>query len=301
MLHIIPDSSVIFRVGGLHVEVSSRSHPLLPETNPEYLPFLCTEQGIAGEGLLVDLRVGEISAVPTGRLLLEAGDSWVLRKREQHLVITPHPGPQGDPLAWEADIDQGRRYVRILCDPTLLVERDGVRRISSPFHYPLDQVVLMLALAGEGAIAHAAGVVLRGKGVILAGPSRAGKTTLSRLCASGGITVLSDDRVIIRRVGEEMRMFGTPWPGEGRFAENRSVPLAAIVFLTKGEENRLEPLPRASAVRRLLPVLSLPWFDQELANRSLDFCTELTARVSSHELIFRPDPGAVEAIEGACR
>ena len=96
-------------------------------------------------------------------------------------------------------------------------------------------------------------------------------------------------------------MFGTPWPGEGRFAENRSVPLAAIVFLTKGEENRLEPLQRASAVRRLLPVLSLPWFDQELANRSLDFCTELTARVSSHELIFRPDPGAVEAIEGACR
>jgi hypothetical protein len=301
VLDAFQPSRITYRVGGLPVGVCSPSHPLLPETNPEYLPFLSTEHASARDGILVDLRIGEIPAEPAGRVLLEAGDSWVLRERGLSLAIAPHPGHRGDPLAWEAEIDRGSRSVRILCAPSSLVERDGVRRLSSPFHYPLDQVVLMIALAGEGAIVHAAGVDLRGKGVILAGQSRAGKTTLSRLCASGGIPVLSDDRVIIRRVGDELRIFGTPWPGEGRFAENRSVPLAALVFLTKGDENRLKAIPRANAVRRLLPVLSLPWFDRELADLSLDFCTELTARVPAHELIFRPDAGAVCALEAVSR
>lgn len=301
VLDVFQPSRITYRIGGLPVVVCSHNHPLLPEVSPEYLPFLSTARASAGDGILVDLRIGEIPAEPAGRVLLEAGDSWVLRERGRNLVIAPHSGYRGEPPEWEAEIDRGRRSVRILCAPALLVDRDSMRQLASPFHYPLDQMVLMLALAGEGAVAHAAGVDLRGKGVILAGQSRAGKTTLSRLCAAGGIPVLSDDRVIIRRVGDELRIFGTPWPGEGRYAENRSVPLAALVFLTKGDENRLKAIPRASAVRRLLPVLSLPWFDRELADLALDFCTELTARIPAHELIFRPDAGAVGALEAASR
>ncbi len=295
------DRRVLFQIGGLNIEVSSQSLPVLPEANPEYFPFLSAADGTVGTGMRIMLDVGEIPVDPKGPTLFEAGDSWVLRKRDQGSTIAPHPSRQGCSPAWEADVDPSFRTIRILCGPEQLVDLRGVSHISSPFHYPLDQVLLMLALAGEGSVVHAAGVDLGGKGAILAGPSRAGKTTMSRLCASSGHPVLSDDRVIVRLVGKEFRIFGTPWPGEGRHAVNRSVPLAALVFLTKGDANRVETLSRGAAARRLLPVLSVPWFDRELAGRCLDFCTELTERVPAHELIFRPDTGAVHALEELLR
>lgn len=285
-----------FRIGGLPVSITCRDHPLLEELNPEYRPFLVESCLASEDRISVELLVGDVPASPRGRLLFEAGKSWTLRELSGNFIIVPRGTEAGATPAWEAEICRRRRTVRVICGRELLVESAGVTCLASPFHYPLDQMVLMLALAGEGTIVHAAGVDIGGRGVILAGPSRAGKTTISRLCAAAKITVLSDDRVIVRRSGDRLLIAGSPWPGEGRFAANLNLPLSALVFLSKGNTDSVSPLAAAAAMKRLLPVLSTPLFDRGLTERAIDFCQDLTARCPVYELTFRPATSAVQAL-----
>ena len=88
--------------------------------------------------------------------------------------------------------------------------------VSNPVHYPLDQLLLMYTLAQrEGALLHAAGVDIQGQGFIFPGKSGAGKSTLSRqLVVQKELEVLSDDRIVIRKIDGVFQAFGTPWPGD---------------------------------------------------------------------------------------
>ncbi len=73
-----------------------------------------------------------------------------------------------------------------------------------PLHYPLDELLMVHLLSrGLGVEVHAAGVVLPdGRGWLFVGVSGAGKSTLSRLWrAEPDVTVLSDERIVLRRGG----------------------------------------------------------------------------------------------------
>ena len=59
-----------------------------------------------------------------------------------------------------------------------------------------------------GFLGHAAGVVHAGKGVSLAGFSGAGKSTLALHLMSKGTTFVSNDRVMVEEVGDELVMYG---------------------------------------------------------------------------------------------
>ena len=194
----------------------------------------------------------------------------------------------------EATIYCSGRYAR----------RDPVRaEIHNPFCYPLDQILLMYALSQRGGgLIHASGVNLDGRGYIFAGRSGAGKSTLSRLLAASGCgTVLSDDRVALRAVGDGYQVYGTPWAGTEGIAVNERLPLHGIVFIQHGGENRLRPLEPKDIVRRLMPVTSVPWYDAPVMTQVLDFLDGLARGVKGYEFQFRPESSAVRIMEEAFR
>jgi hypothetical protein len=127
--------------------------------------------------------------------------------------------------------------------------RGGVQ--VDPIQYPLDQILLTLLLArNEGALLHGAGARWNGRCCLFRGPSGAGKSTISRrLAVRPDVEMLSDDRMIVRRGGDEFYAFGTPWPGDAGYAVNAGAPLQALCFLTKADACRLVPLPAAPARR----------------------------------------------------
>ncbi|MDH3446133.1 MAG: hypothetical protein OEN50_19575, partial [Deltaproteobacteria bacterium] len=111
-----------------------------------------------------------------------------------------------------------------------------------PLEYPLDELVLMHLLArGRGAEVHACGVVDDlGNGHLFIGQSGGGKTTMARLWEKQkGITILSDDRIVLREIENRIWMYGTPWHGEASLAEASRAPLKRIYFLRHGEKNAL--------------------------------------------------------------
>ena len=172
--------------------------------------------------------------------------------------------------------------------------------VFSPVRYPLDQLLLMNHLAPRGGvIVHATGLLLGSLALVLPGCSGAGKSTIARLFTEQGLgdSLLSDDRIIITACeGEEPTAWGTPWPGDARVALNRHSPLAGLLFLARAEVNELVRLTPSEGGRRLMPVITSPWYDPGRLPGVLDTCSGLVESIPCYELRFRMDSAAVDAV-----
>ena len=193
----------------------------------------------------------------------------------------------------------GSAEVSVACSPRFLATVDGAAALrSSHFAYPLDQILAMYLLGNRGILLHAAGALVGGRGMAFSGVSGAGKSTLTGLAAGRpGWEPLSDDRVIVR-VGEASpTLWGTPWSGEGQVAEHRSGEMAWLLFLEQGPTHEIRPLTPAQALPRLFQTASLPWYDAEYLEEALAACGRIVQTVPCGVLSFRPEIGAIQAVE----
>lgn len=162
----------------------------------------------------------------------------------------------------------------------------------------LELLVLNYLAQGRGAILHSCAVARDGRGVVFVGESGAGKSTLARLWAQEQrVTILSDDRAIVRKTGGAFRVYGTPWHGEAAFSSPLGVKLERIFFLRHGEKNAVRAWMGTAAVSHLLTCSFLPHWDAGGMAFSLEFLAELAAAVPCQELTFTPDRRAIELVE----
>ncbi len=173
------------------------------------------------------------------------------------------------------------------------------KKFFNPISYPLDQILLVRYLTDkQGALFHAAGINLYGKGYIFPGISGAGKSTLSKqFITDKGATILCDDRIIIRRISNEYRAYGTPWKSDGGTATNTNAPLAGIFFLKQGPQNSIRKIQKTVAVKRLMSIISIPWYDPRSISDLLDFCDNLLNDIPVYELTFLPSSEVVDVFK----
>ena len=285
-------------LGAVVYRLSAEGMRLAHEADPAYRPFLLAEPLPAAAADAVSVRFA-LSPSPSGdgRTIFRSSASWTILAEGSRRAFLFRL-PDGEPL-YVARFRPGDPEVSVLCSKQLVETRAGATVLSSPFAYPLDQVLTMYLLTGRGLILHAAGALVRGKGILFAGVSGAGKSTITGLAAGrSGWELLSDDRVIVRLEDGAATVHGTPWSGEGRVAENRSGALEWLVFLAQGDGNTVVRLQPAQALARLLKTASVPWYDEEYLGAALDTCGRLVRQVPAALLTFRPDAGAVDAVEG---
>ena len=168
-----------------------------------------------------------------------------------------------------------------------------------PLEYPLDELLWIHMLgARRGACLHACGVVdVDGAGYLFVGQSGAGKSTTARLwTATRPISILSDDRVIVRADGDGFTLHGTPWHGDGPFARPGNAPLRAIFLLAQAPRTELLALPPARAVGRLLAASFLPFHDAQLVANAAELLSAAVLHIPCFELRFTPDASAVEIV-----
>jgi hypothetical protein len=171
-----------------------------------------------------------------------------------------------------------------------------------PLHYPLDEVFMVHLLArGYGVEVHAGGVVLPdGRGWLLVGQSGAGKSTLTKLWShEPGVALLSDERVILRAVGDEIWMYGTPWHGDGYIGNPGRARLDRVLFLRHGGRNAVDGVARTQAVARLFACGFTPFHDADGLDFSLGLLGRVAAQCRCEELSFVPDRRAVEFLLGS--
>ncbi len=171
-----------------------------------------------------------------------------------------------------------------------------------------DQILLARVLPElGGAFIHAAGLNVGGRGLLFAGPSEAGKSTITRMlaaprsAASGvrpGAEILCDDRMIIRKDGGGFLIHGTWSHGEIPVVSAGSAPLRGLCFLNQSPENRLERIEDPAKVLRLLlprlvrPLVAGDWWDKVLA-----LAGEIAGRVPSYTLYFDKSGRIVDVLE----
>ncbi len=167
----------------------------------------------------------------------------------------------------------------------------SVRQNANP--YSLDSVLrilhsLILAERG-GFLLHSASAVCDGEACLFSGVSGAGKTTMTRL-APPEITLLTDEISYVRPARDGYQAFGTPFAGElARAGENCSAPISCLFFLEKGPENRVEEMPPAESIRRLMRNILFFAEDPQLVEKVFASACDFVARVPIRRLTFYPD------------
>lgn len=144
---------------------------------------------------------------------------------------------------------------------------------------------------------HAAAVVHRGKSLVFLAPDEGGKTTASLLTPSG--IILGDDQVIVRRMEEGFRVFGTPW---GRYTDARpGVPPAGVFILKKSDRFRLEPMPGREIISFIWREIghTLSMLPHTLKQKAFDLICDMAAALPTWELSFPRNYIDWAAVEGA--
>ena len=225
---------------------------------------------------------------PIGKKLFDSGSIWELFRQDESSIFrftSLAYGASPYKLAsFDKDFSKGTIHLHEPFFPS-------DQRVD-PICYPLDELLLVNVLAGgRGAEIHACGVVdSEGRGHLFAGQSGAGKTTTARIWdGEPGISILSDDRIVLRKDGKHIRMYGTPWHGEGGFSLPTSAPLTHIYFLQKGSRNELIPQGKAEGAARLFSCCFAPLYFPEAVSFTLAFFEEVVKAVPLHELRFLPD------------
>lgn len=241
----------------------------------------------------------ESSHYDLGQILFSVEPSWYISQNKQFFFIVQHPLKLTHPL-WVARFDKTFKQGVIYCSELMLDRRKEKTVLYNPVNYPLDQILLMHILSKIGGLViHSAGWVYNNKGWIFAGKSGAGKSTIAKLIEkSSKGSLLSDDRIVIRKMGEDFLMYGTPWPGEAGYAMNMSAPLNGIFFIEPGQDNVINKLSPAESISRLFPVVSIPWYDQEKVDQMMIFCESLMDKIPMYQLTFKPEEAVVETLIG---
>jgi hypothetical protein len=288
-------------IGGLHFAISGKASNMLQEPDPAYRSFLGKANNHLGHRP-ADIRIClELEGMPdTENLekLFDSGQSWSIFRDGAGYCLSLRPPAFEQPF-WLARINRDFTEATVYCSEKLVSRRNGSPVLSNPVSYPLDQILLMYILARrQGALLHAAGINLNGKGYIFPGKSGAGKSTITRqFAALEDAGLFSDDRIVVRKIEGDFKAYGTPWPGEAGIALNKSEPLSAIFFINHGSANQIKEITPQEALARLLPVTSIPWYDREVMDEILTFCADLISSVPVYELDFVPSIEVVEVFE----
>ena len=148
---------------------------------------------------------------------------------------------------------------------------------------------------------HCSSIAVDGQAVLFTAPSGTGKSTHRNLWLKNfgeRVTVINDDKPIIRRIDGKFYVCGTPWRGKEGKGENIRVPAKALCFLSRAKENSIGTISTAAVVARALNQTVRPE-NPELMSNLLDLLDGFIQQVDCYDLhVNMDDEAALVAYNG---
>lgn len=245
----------------------------------------------------IQARWNDTPSECAGRMLFDSGGAWQLRRSGGEFLFTFHSsagGPEPYKIA---------RFNQTFTAGDVQLYRPHFEQHSAaptfPLQYPLDELVLIHVLSqGKGVEVHGCGLLDgAGRAHVFVGQSGAGKSTFARLWLDRpGVTLLSDERVVLRTDRERVAVYGTPWQGDAHFASPLSGDLAAVFFLNQGPTHAVVPTGGSRAAARLLACSFLPFHDAAAVDGTMTAVERVTGSTPCYDSWFAPDRSVINVL-----
>lgn len=158
----------------------------------------------------------------------------------------------------------------------------------------LNSAVCYLVQMKNGFVFHSSSICSNGEGIAFSAKSGTGKSTHTKLWLENipETFILNDDTPIIF-LGKDNMFYisGTPWAGTTGINKNATVPLKAIVFLERGEENEISSMQPMEAMQPFFEGIRTPLTDKMFSN-CLDTLNKLFMSVPIYRLKCNMNPEA---------
>ena len=276
--------NIDLKIGDVSISIAASPQVENREATPAYLPFIAADE----PDIHLTLRRGEPQN-SNAKKFFGSYPIWDLYHSSGTSIIKFYDDMPGlsRSLVFDNPIKEADLYFP-----------DSTDQFVHPFYGPVLELMMINYLARQrGTIIHSCAIKHRNNGFLFVGESGAGKSTLSRLWnKTGDIEVLSNDRTIVRKRDGAYWIYGTPWHGEAEFGSPQSVKLNRIYFIQHGAANLARRMSGAEPVQILLTCSFPPYWDSEGMRFTMDFFSDLTARVPCYELFFKPDLDIIDFV-----
>ena len=161
-------------------------------------------------------------------------------------------------------------------------------------------IIHYLAKYKLGVLVHASGVKDGKNGYLFTGLSGAGKSTTSKIWDSvPSVSVLNDDRIIIKKEKNTFFMYPTPWHGDYADCLKRSVkraPLTKMFYIYHKKNNKAQKILLAQTFDFFFKTLFIPFWDHEAMRFTSDFLSEIFSRTPAYEFGFKNDEKIIDYV-----
>ena len=159
-----------------------------------------------------------------------------------------------------------------------------------------------LILQVQGILLHCSYIDHWGKAILFTAPSQTGKSTQAELWKKyRGADILNGDRAAVRIEEEKVIVEGIPFSGSSPYCENRSLPLAAIVYLQQAPVTTIRKLRGYEAFARTWEGISIDNWDREDLEAASNVVKKIVENVPVYHMPCTPDENAVIALEQELR
>ena len=172
--------------------------------------------------------------------------------------------------------------VRIVSyDFTQDYDLDGKLVIFNLFGHAFSYLIQMYS----GFAFHSSAISYKNRGILFSAESGTGKSTHTALWLElfPDTVVVNDDTPVIRLTDGCVKLFGTPWAGSTGLNTNLTVPLDAIVFISRASDNRIVRLQPSDAVKPFYEAVTSP-LNPRMLSVSLTAMDSILKKVPAYAL-----------------
>lgn len=284
---------MFLQIGGLIINVSSPKFK--SQIASDYSRFLIDDSPSADINIAASFTSDDFQ---TNGLCVFRTSNWGIYRENTGLKISfsIEPSPNDPYISLLANNDFNNIHISVYSKniPSYM-EQDQV----NPLEFPIDELMFInhLGKNEKGILIHAAGVIYDDKGYLFVGCSGAGKSTISKFFMQNGrVTVLSDDRIVIRNINGSYYIFGTPWHGDANIYSNQGAPLKGIYFLEKGPVNTIKDLSFNDKFTRLFKCGFMSFWDKQQMGYNVELFDNILSNVPSRIFYFLPDVSSIDYI-----
>lgn len=216
---------------------------------------------------------------------------WYIYKNDSSIIIAinyeNHPYIEEIVATKEDNSNTFNTYIKGHKEEVLIID---------PYLHPFGALLTYYLLYwNNGLLIHASCIINKNEAYAFTGVSGIGKSTMAKLWRKCGHIIINDDRLAIRDLENQSKVYNTPMPHyTQKPIESR---LTKIFILKQHANNYIKPLNGVIAFSKVLSNFIQQFYEQEMIQNHLNIVESILKNITVYEVGFKPDTEIVKLIK----